>query len=96
MSPATRTHTQQRLAERYGLAVSAAQLFQLNKHIAHGQARFLSRQSKQVALWAVDVAGQTIRFVFDSRLRSILTALPPVDSDDYLAAKQATPLNQHP
>jgi len=87
MTPAMRAHTKQRLAERYGLAVSSTELFRLAKQIAHGRARLLSRQSKHVALWELDYQGQSVRFVFDSQYRGILTALPEQDSTDYLATK---------
>jgi hypothetical protein len=87
MTPAMRAHTKQRLAERYGLNVTGAEIFNLAKRIAHGEAQLLSRQSKTVALWQLTHQGRVIRFVFDSRLRCILTALPPTDSPDYLASK---------
>ena len=87
MTPAMRAHTKQRLAERYGLDVTGAEIFNLAKRIAHGEAQLLSRQSKTVALWQLTHQGQVIRFVFDSRQRSILTALPPADSPGYLASK---------
>ena len=85
MNPATRAHTKQRLAERYGLDASSAEIFQMAKRIAHGQALLLSRQSKTVALWALVHQGQVIRLVFDHRSRGILTALPREDSAAYLA-----------
>ena len=88
MTPAMRAHTKQRLAERYGLDATSADLFQMAKRIAHGEARLLSRQSKTVALWQLDHQGQTLRLVFDSRIRGILTALPREDSTDYLAGKR--------
>lgn len=91
MTPAERFHTKQRLAERYGIQASAAEIFQMAKRIAHGHAVFVERQSRDIAQWRLDHQGQVIRFVFDSRRRSILTALPPQDSADYLAAKQAEP-----
>jgi hypothetical protein len=87
MTSAERAHTKQRLAERYGLDASSAEIFQMAKRIAHGQARFVERQSRDIARWHLDHRGQVLRLVFDSRRRSILTALPPLDSADYLAAK---------
>lgn len=78
-----RAHTKQRLAERYGLDATSADLFQMAKRIAHGEAQLLSRQSKTVALWQLAHQGLLLRLVFDSRMRSILTALPAVDGPDY-------------
>ena len=99
MTPAMRAHTKQRLAERYGLDVTSAELFQLAKQIAHGRARLLSRQSKTVAMWELDCQGQTVRFVFDSQCRGLLTALPAHDSADYFATHltvhRATTLPPH-
>lgn len=87
MTPAERFHTKQRLAERYGLVASSAEIHHMAKRIAHGQACFLARQSRHVAQWQLTHRGVAIRFVFDSRRRSILTALPPHDSAHYLVAK---------
>jgi hypothetical protein len=87
MTPAERFHTRQRLAERYGLHATSADIFRMAKRIAHGQADFLVRQSRDVAHWRLVVDGRPIRFVFDSRRRCILTALPPQDSPGYLADK---------
>jgi hypothetical protein len=89
MSPAERFHTKQRLAERYGLDLRGAQIFQMAKRIAHGHATLITRQSKHVALWLLSHEGQAIRFVFDRRRRSILTALPPEDSAAHLSARAA-------
>ena len=87
-SPAERFHTRQRLLERYALAVSSDDIFQLAKRIAHGQAELLARQSRTVAHWRLEFRGVMLRLVFDSRRRSILTALPPDDSAEYLLARQ--------
>ena len=83
-----RAHTKRRLAERYGLTATGADIFQMAKCVAHGRATFLSRQSTTVALWQLEYQGQLIRLVFDSRSRSILTALPLEDSVGFVAAKQ--------
>lgn len=83
-----RAHTKLRLAQRYGLDVTSTDIFQMAKRMAHGQATLLSRQSKTVALWQLEHQGQLIRMVFDSRSRSILTALPLEDSVGFVAAKQ--------
>jgi hypothetical protein len=87
MTSAERAHTKQRLAERYGLDASSAEIFQMAKRIAHGHARFIERQSRDIGRWHLDHRGQVLRLVFDSRRRSILTALPPQDSAAYLSAK---------
>lgn len=83
-----RAHTKLRLAQRYGLHATGADIFQMAKRVAHGQATLLSRQSKTVALWQLEHQGQLIRVVFDSRSRSILTALPLEDSAGFMAAKR--------
>ncbi len=88
-SPAERFHTRQRLLERYALEVSSDDMFQLAKRIAHGQGELLARQGRTVAHWRLEFRGVMLRLVFDSRRRSILTALPPDDSPAYLAARQA-------
>ncbi len=87
MNAAERHHTRQRLAERYGLHVSSEQIFQMAKRIAHGHATLVARQSRHVAHWLLTHEGQAIRFVFDRRCRSILTALPLQDSADYQASR---------
>ena len=89
MTVAQRHHTQQRLAERYGLDVSAAQIFQMAKRIAHGHATLIARQSKDVGHWLLAHEGRAIRFVFDRRRRSILTALPPEDSAEYVLSRRS-------
>ena len=89
MTVAQRHHTQQRLAEGYGLDVSAAQIFQMAKRIAHGHATLVARQSKDVGHWLLAHEGRAIRFVFDRRRRSILTALPPEDSAEYLLSRRS-------
>ena len=88
MTVAQRHHTQQRLAERDGLEVSAAQIFQMAKRSAHGHATLVARQSKDVGHWLLAHEGRAIRFVFDRRRRSILTALPPEDSAEFLSSRQ--------
>lgn len=87
MSAAERHHTKLRLAERYGLSVSADDIFRISKRIAHGQATLIARQGKDVAHWWLTHDGQAIRFVFDRRRRCILTALPREDSAEYLASR---------
>lgn len=82
-----RAHTKQRLAERYGLDVTVAEICHMAKRIAHGQGLLLARQSKTVGLWQLEHRGRQIRLVFDSRNRGILTALPPEDSPAYVQAK---------
>jgi hypothetical protein len=78
MTPAERAHTKLRLAQRYGLKVTSADLFRMAKLIAHGQATFLDRQSRHVARWQLDYQGQALRLVFDAQRRAIITALPPI------------------
>lgn len=87
-SPAERFHTKQRLLERYALNVTSDDIFQLAKRIAHGQAELLARQSRYVAHWLIEYRGVTLRLVFDSQRRSILTALPAGDSPEYLDARR--------
>jgi hypothetical protein len=87
MTAAERAHTKLRLAQRYGLATTSADLFEMAKQVAHGQATFVSRQSKFVAQWLLVYRDQPIRLVFDSRRRAILTALPREDSEAYRQAK---------
>ncbi len=77
MTHAERSHTKLRLAERYGLRVTSAEIFRMAKLIAHGHAQLIDRQSKHVARWALPYQGQTLRLVFDAQRRSIITALPP-------------------
>ena len=89
MTVAQRHHTQQRLAERYGLDVSGAQIFQMAKRIAHGHATLIARQSKDVGHWLLAHEGRAIRLVFDRRRRSILTALPPEDSAEYVLSRRS-------
>ena len=85
MRAAERHHTQQRLAERYGLTVSSDDIFRMAKQIAHGHATLIARQSRDVAHWWLTHEGRPIRLVFDRRRRCILTALPHDDSAAYLA-----------
>jgi len=75
MTHAERSHTRLRLAERYGLAVSSAEVFAMAKLIAHGHATFVARQSRHVAKWQLAYKGQQLHLVFDSQRRSIITAL---------------------
>jgi hypothetical protein len=89
MTPSQRLHTQQRLAERYGLAVSTNDVFLMAKRIAHGGATVISRQSKYVMQCSLTHDGVALRLVYDRQQRSILTALPPEDSTDFLAIKEA-------
>lgn len=80
MTPAERTHTKLRLAQRYGLAVNRVDIFHMAKMIAHGHARLLERQSRHVAHWELIYQGQALRLVFDRQRRAIITALPPQGS----------------
>lgn len=89
MTSAERFHTKRRLAERYGIDATSADIFQMAKRIAHGEAQFLERQSRDVARWRLEYRGVPIRLVFDSRRRSILTALPLHDSAAHRARKEA-------
>jgi hypothetical protein len=77
MTHAERSHTRLRLAERYGLKVTSAEVFAMAKLIAHGHATFVARQSRHVAKWQLDYQGQRLHLVFDSQRRAIITALPP-------------------
>lgn len=86
---AERFHTRQRLKERYGLDITSRDLFQWAKQLAHGHGELVSRQSRHVAQWRLVHQGVVLRLVFDSQRRSILTALPPHDSPEHLAARQA-------
>lgn len=79
MTHAERAHTQLRLAERYGLRVTSAELFGIAKRVAHGHGRLIDRQSRHVVRWLLPYKGQALRLVFDVRRRSIITALPPED-----------------
>ena len=87
MTPSQRLHTQQRLAERYGLVVSTNDVFLMAKRIAHGEGTVIARQSKQVMQCWLTHETRRLRLVFDRRQRSILTALPPEDSAAFLSAK---------
>ncbi len=87
MTPSQRLHTQQRLAERYGLAVGTNDVFLMAKRIAHGDATLIAKQSKQVMQCWLEHEGTALRLVYDRRQRSILTALPPTDSVGFLAMK---------
>ncbi|RZI85622.1 MAG: hypothetical protein EOP38_04430 [Rubrivivax sp.] len=78
MTHAERSHTKLRLAERYGLTVSSAEIFHMAKLIAHGRATFVARQSRHVGKWLLAYQGHTLHLVFDSQRRSIITALPPL------------------
>jgi hypothetical protein len=89
MTPSQRRHTQQRLAQRYGLAVSTNDVFLMAKRIAHGHAILIAKQSKQVMQCWLMHEGVALRLVYDRQQRSILTALPPEDSADFLATKEA-------
>ncbi len=87
MTPSQRLHTKHRLAERYAVAVSTNDVFLMAKRIAHGEAKFISRQSKHVVqCWLVH-QGVALRLVYDRQQRSILTALPPADSAEFSANK---------
>jgi hypothetical protein len=90
MTPSQRLHTQQRLAERYGLTVSTNDVFLMAKRIAHGGATLISKQSKHVMQCWLTHEGRPLRLVYDRQQRSILTALPSEDSADFLATKVAT------
>lgn len=79
MTHAERSHTRLRLAERYGLQASSADIFAMAKLIAHGQATLLARQSRRVDHWLLDYKGLQLRLVYDRHRRSIITALPLVD-----------------
>jgi hypothetical protein len=79
MTHAERSHTRQRLAERYGLMVNSAEIFAMAKLLAHGHATLVARQSRHVAKWQLAYKGQELYLVFDSQRRSIITALPPLD-----------------
>jgi len=93
MTCAERAHTKRRLAERYGIEATSADIFGMAKRIAHGEGRCLGRQSRDVARWQLDHAGQSLRLVYDRRRRCILTALPALDSDEYLARRPGRPVD---
>jgi hypothetical protein len=78
MTHAERSHTRRRLAERYGLHATSADIFRMVKLLAHGQATLVERQSRHVGRWRLDYQGQALFLVFDSQRRSIITALPPL------------------
>lgn len=78
MTHAERSHTKLRLAQRYGMNATSADIFQMAKLIAHGHATLIDRQSKHVARWHLIYQGQQLRLVFDAQRRSIITALPPL------------------
>lgn len=78
MTHAERSHTKLRLAERYGLLATSADIFEMAKLIAHGQATLVARQNRHVGHWLLNYRGQQLRLVFDRQRRSIITALPPV------------------
>jgi hypothetical protein len=88
MTPRQRLHTQQRLAERYGLTVSTNDVFLMAKRIAHGGANLISKQSKYVVQCWLTHEGVALRLVYDRQQRSILTALPAADSADFLTMKE--------
>ena len=86
MTPSQRLHTKQRLAERYGLAVSTNDVFLMAKRIAHGESRLISRQSKYVVQCWLTHEGTALRLVYDRQQRSVLTALPAQDSAAFTAS----------
>ena len=90
MTPSQRLHTQRRLAERYGLQVSTTEIFLMAKRIAHGEAKFIVKQSQHVFQCWLTHQNMALRLVYDRRQRSILTALPADDSAAFLASKAAT------
>jgi hypothetical protein len=87
MTPSQRLHTQQRLAERYGLAVTTNDVYLMAKRIAHGHATLISKQSKQVMQCWLTHEAVALRLVYDRQQRSILTALPAEDSAEFLITK---------
>jgi hypothetical protein len=81
MTHAERSHTRLRLAQRYGLTVTSADIFRMAKLIAHGHATLIDRQSRHVARWELVYEGVPLRLVFDAQRRSIITALPTQPRD---------------
>lgn len=94
MTHAERSHTQRRLAERYGLVVHSAELFRMAKLIAHGHATLLARQSRHVGHWLLVYEGVPLRLVFDGQRRSLITALPPLALANAPASGPAPPANR--
>ena len=80
MTHAERSHTKRRLAERYGLVATSADLFAMAKLIAHGHGTLIERQTRTIAHWRLTYKGVSLHLVVDSQRRSIITALPCAQS----------------
>lgn len=66
-------HAARRSLERYGFEINQAAAIQ---KIQAGKARFIERQSLRITLWEVEAAGKRVKVVYDSKRKTIVTALP--------------------
>lgn len=70
-------HAQRRAKERFGVTLGPHRQLQLVMMIQKQQATFVCRLSDHRTAWLVDVDGQQMKVLYDSRRKVIVTVMPP-------------------
>jgi hypothetical protein len=74
---AERRHARRRAFERYGLELNMRTRRGIVEAIRTGRSRPVRRGSNRTTVHDVDVAGTTVRVVYDSERGELVTFLPP-------------------
>lgn len=78
-------HFKQRLAERYGIVINRYKYKQLCSAVGGKGTRFLTRQSRRVSIFLMDIDGLQIPVVWDAYRGRLVSALPPEAQKEFTA-----------
>lgn len=68
-------HLRKRLNQRFETRLTKDLHNNIVRQIQKGLAEFVERQSNRVTLWLVEIEGETIKAVYDSKRKQIVTVL---------------------
>ena len=71
-----RGHARRRLAERFGIRITNAELDALANNIRQGIGECLGRQSNRVTIWKIELEGRLMKCAYDKRTKEIVTFMP--------------------
>lgn len=88
---AQRLHAKKRASQRFGLALTTADLRQIAESIRRGNSTPIERQSNRVTLHRVEFKGEQYRVVYDRKRKEIVTFLPAVERAAEVATEAVNP-----
>ncbi len=68
-------HLRKRMQQRLGLRLHKHRHQEMISQIQNGVAKFIKRQSNRITLWILEVEGNQVKVVYDSKRKQIVTVL---------------------